>query len=203
LVLIISMIVISQSFSSCIYRIKGTGKVVKSERQVKNFKSIVVKDGLDLILNQDTLEKVLVEASENLQKIIQTEVVNGELKIYTTKHIFSPSATKVYVTIKNINSLEASSGADVSNVSILDLPELKVSNSSGADVKLALSCNDLQTESSSGSDISLSGKAVKLSIRCSSGSDVDAKKLNSEICSVVASSGSDVIRCRCICFKEN
>jgi hypothetical protein len=192
LALIISLIVISQSFSSCIYRIKGKGKVVKSERQVKNIKSIVVKDGLDLILNQDTLEKAFVEANENLQKVIKTEVVNGELKIYTTEHIFFPSATRVYVTIKRINLLSASSGSDVSNIAILDLPELKVSNSSGADVKLALSCNDLQTESSSGSDISLSGKAVKLSIKCSSGSDVDAEKLNSEICSIVASSGSDV-----------
>ena len=94
LIIIISLILISQISSSCIHGIKGTGKVIKSEREVKDFKSIVLKSGIDLILTQDTLEKVLVETDENLQKIIKTEVADGELKIYTAEHIFFPSTIK-------------------------------------------------------------------------------------------------------------
>lgn len=192
LIVIIAMILISQSFSSCIYGIRGNGKVVKSERQISNINSISVSSGIDLILAQDSLEKVLVEADENLQKILKTEISNGRLKIYSSEHIQNARAMKVYVTIKNISSLEASSGSDVKSGSMLNLTTLKLSASSGSDVKLALSCNDLQTESSSGSDISLSGKTGQLSVQSSSGSDVNAEKLNSETCSVRASSGSDV-----------
>ena len=192
LLAIIVMILISQSFLSCIYGIRGTGKVIKSERQVKNFKSIKVSNGIDLILTQDSIEKVMVEADENLQKLIKTDMMNGELKIYTTEKISWSSAMKVFVTIKNINSLGASSGADVQSGSMLNLADLKLSASSGADVKLDILCQDLQTESSSGSDISISGKTGKLMVQCSSGSDVNAEKLNSETCSVEASSGADV-----------
>lgn len=190
--MIISLILISQISTCCIHGIKGTGKIIKSEREVKDFKSIVVKSGIDLILRQDTIEKVLVETYENLQKIIKTEVADGELKIYTAEHIYYPSTLKVYVTIKRINSLDASSGADVKSESMLDLPNLKVSASSGSDIKLDLACSDLQVESSSGSDINLSGRTGKLIIRSSSGSDFNGDRLTSETCSVIASSGSDV-----------
>lgn len=192
LIALVIMMLISQSFISCIHGIRGSGKVIKSERQLRNFNSIRVSNGLDLILTQDSLEKVMVETDENLQKIIKTEVSNGKLKIYTTEKISWGSAMKVYVTVKSINSLEASSGADVKSASTLNLPDFKISASSGADIKLTLSCRDLQTESSSGSDISVSGKTGKLMVQCSSGSDVNAEKLDSEICSVKASSGSDV-----------
>jgi hypothetical protein len=191
-ILIITLIIISQSFFSCIYGVRGNGKVVKSERHVGTFKAISVSNGIDLFLNQDTLEKVSVEADENIQLIIKTEVLNNELKIYTREHISHAKAMKVYVTMKSITEVEASSGADVESTSSLDLTNFKVSASSGADIKLSLSCNDLKAESSSGSDISLSGKSGRLMVECSSGSDVNAEKLNSETCSVDASSGSDV-----------
>lgn len=192
LIAAIVVIVVSQSFFSCLYGIRGNGKVVKSERQATNFKAITVSSGIDLILKQDSMEKVMVEADENLQKIIKTEVSNGKLKIYTAEHISWSSAMRVYVTLKSINSLGASSGADVKSESTLTLSTLKIDASSGADMKLALSCNELQAESSSGSDITISGKAAKLNIESSSGSDVKADKLISETCSVRASSGSDV-----------
>jgi hypothetical protein len=192
-IMIISMLLVSQSFSSCIYRIKGNGKVIKSERQVSNFNSISVSNGIDLILSQDSAEKVMVEADENLQKIIKTEVSNGKLKIYTIESVFFPSSMKVYVTLIKINSLESSSGADVESRSTLSLKDFKISASSGSDIKLALSSQDLRAESSSGSDIVLSGKTEQLNIHTSSGADVNAEKLNSEICSVEASSGADAI----------
>jgi hypothetical protein len=193
LIVIICIIVISQLSASCIYGVKGTGKVVKSERDARNFNSIKVSSGLDLILAQDTTEKVSVEANENLQKIIKTDVSNGVLKIYTTEPIFQASRMKVYVTLKNITEVEASSGSDVNSASMLNLPDLKLVASSGSDVKLNLTCSNLDAKSSSGSDVSLSGKTEKLTIESSSGSDVNAEKFNSEDCTVTASSGSDII----------
>jgi len=192
LIVIISLILISQLLSSCFYRIKGNGKIVKSERELRNFNSIKISNGLDLILTQDTLEKVFVEADENLQKIIKTEVSNSELRIYSTEPIFNSSGLKIYVTTKDLKKVEASSGSDVKSPSMLNLQDLKVTASSGADVTLTLSCSDLEAKNSSGSDISLSGKTGKLIIESSSGSDVNAEKMNSETCSVRASSGSDV-----------
>lgn len=192
LILLISLILISPFINSCFCGIKGNGKTVKSEREVKNFNSIKISNGLDLIITQDTLEKVIVEADENLQKIIKTEVSNGELRIYSTEPILNASRLKVYVTMKNITEVEANSGSDVNSPSALKFQDFKVSATSGADVTLNLSCNNLEAKSSSGSDISLSGKTGKLIIESSSGSDMNAEKMSSDTCSVIASSGSDV-----------
>ena len=189
---IIVLFIISQSLLSCFYGIKGNGKVLKSERQVVNIKSISVSSGFDLILVQDSLEKLTVEADENLQKIIKTDVTQGELKIYTSEPIYRAKSLKVRVTIKSINSLEASSGADVQSESTLKFSFINISASSGAEIKLTILSSDIQAKTSSGSDISLSGKSVKLIIHSSSGSDVDAEKLICESCSVEASSGSQV-----------
>lgn len=189
---IIVLFIISQSFLSCIYGIKGNGKVIKSERQVVDIKSISVSNGIDLILTQDSLEKLSVEADENLQKIIKTEVTDGELKIYTSEQIYRAKSMKVLLTMKSINSLKVSSGADVHCGSTLDLKFIKVSASSGAEIKLTISCSEIQAKTSSGSDISLTGKSNKLIIHSSSGSEVDAEMLYTESCSVEASSGSHV-----------
>jgi hypothetical protein len=189
---LIALLLVSQSLLSCLYGVRGNGKVVKSERQVGHFNAISISNGLDLILSQDSVEKLSVEADENLQNMIKTEISGGELKIYTTGHISHASAMKIYLKMKSINSLEASSGADVRTASELSLASFKIAASSGADIKLALSCSDLQAESTSGSDLSLSGKTTKFTVQSSSGSDINAEKLISENCSVDASSGSDV-----------
>jgi hypothetical protein len=189
---LVSLLVISQSLTSCLFGIRGNGKVVKSERKVEHFHAISVSSGIDLNLSQDSLEKVLVDADENLQDVIKTEVSNGKLKIYPREHISHASSMKVYVTMKNINSLQASSGSDVKTVSRVNLTSFKISASSGADIKIEISCGDLQTDGSSGCNIALSGKTAKLSVESSSGSNINAGKLNSETCSVDASSGSRV-----------
>jgi hypothetical protein len=192
LIKVISLLLISQLTISCFYGIRGNGKIIKSEREVRNFHSIKISTGLDLILTQDTLEKVMVETDENLQKVIKTEVSDGVLRIYSAEPIFNASRSRIYVTVRNLTEVEASSGSDVKGTTMLNLQDLKVVASSGADIKLNLSCSKLEADNSSGSDISLSGKTGKLIIESSSGSDVNAEKLNSETCSVSASSGSDV-----------
>ncbi len=191
-IVIVSTITISLLSFSCFYGIRGNGKVVKSEREVKNFTSIEISSGLDLILTQDTLEKVMVESDENLQDLIKTEISGGELKIYTSKPIIHTSSSKIYVTFKNLKEISASSGSDVKSSSKLNFEDFKVEASSGADIDLTLSCTNLEVENSSGSDISLSGNASKLNVDSSSGSDVNAGKLVSETCSASASSGSDI-----------
>ncbi len=191
-IVFISFVVISQLFVSCIYGKRGNGKIVKSQREAKNFNSIKISGGLDLVLTQDTLENVMVESDENLQAIIKTEVSDGVLKIHPTEPIFNASKSKIYVTFKNLKEVDASSGSDVRSTSKLNIQDLKVKASSGADIDLILLCSNLEIENSSGSDISVSGSTGKLTVDSSSGSDVNADKMSSETCSASASSGSDV-----------
>ena len=66
-----------------------------------------------MYLTQGSKNKISVEADENLQEIIITEVKEAVLKIYVEKNIWRAKARKVYVTIETLEAISATSGSDV------------------------------------------------------------------------------------------
>jgi len=169
----------------------------RQTRQVSGFHGVSVTSGIDLYLSQKSTEEVVVEADADLIDKIITEVENGILKIYIKQNNWSNinwkgDDRKVFVSIKNIDRLDASAGSDVESQSLLKADRLKVEASSGSDVKLGVEANELEVESSSGSDIALLGKTNMLEVSASSGSDIDAAELVAKKCKASASSGSDI-----------
>jgi hypothetical protein len=190
--LLVFSVLISLLFTSCFYGIKGNGKVVKSERQVENFESIDVSAGLELVLIQDSVIKVVVEADENLQEIIKTEVSHGKLKIYPETGIRHASSKKVFVTFKTIGSLHASSGSKVKSKMELKMNSIDISVSSGADIDLAISASKMRVDCNSGANVDLSGSAENLDVDGSSGANIKISDLKSINCNAGASSGANV-----------
>ena len=60
---------------------RGTGKIVKQEREIGGFSGIIMRDNLDVVLIPDSENKVIVEAGRNLQKRIKTNLNEGVLEI--------------------------------------------------------------------------------------------------------------------------
>jgi|GEM_PF-6157692 len=63
--------------------IYGQGPVVTEERDISGFNGIKVSSGIDVYLKQGNSEKVRVVADENLHDVIETEVMNGILHIFS------------------------------------------------------------------------------------------------------------------------
>jgi hypothetical protein len=186
------LLTISFSATSCIPHIHGNGKVVKEERNVSSFNEITVSTGIEVLINQDSSEKIVVETDENIQKILKTEVHGGKLKIYLEEGIQHAKELKVYVTVKQINSLEANSGSEVKSGNKITSENLKISSSSGSEVKMEVACTQLKVDSSSGSELHVSGSSQFIEAESSSGSELDASGLVAEKCVASASSGSDL-----------
>jgi len=184
------LVVFSLTAVSCIAHIHGNGKVVKQERNISGFDEISVSTGIEVILNQDTFEKVVVEVDENIQEILKTEVTGGKLKIYLEEGVSHTKTMKVYVTLKQLNSLTASSGSEVKTVNKINAENLTVSSSSGSEVSMEVNCSMVTVDSSSGSQMSVNGTSVAIKAECSSGADLDASKLIAEKGEASASSGS-------------
>lgn len=171
----------------------------KSEtRQVDAFSGIHVSSGIDLYLTQGNRQDVKVEAEPELIGKIITRVENGILNISIRDKMnwdLGWNLTrKVYVTFVNLNELDASAGSDVYAQNPFKLKELKVSSSSGSDVKIDdLSASFVSVVTSSGADAKISGKTVKMFADASSGSDLDCGGLISQDCEARASSGSDAV----------
>lgn len=184
--------------SSCKYDIHigqtdGNGNVTTEERiNGAFFDQVKGSSGLDVYLTEGSETKVVVEADENLQDIIETEIRGGLLHIKTTENIGRSKSKKVYVTYTELTSVAASSGADVIANSVVKSENLTLDASSGADLELEIFSKEVYAETSSGADLKVSGKASVLRADASSGSDLDAKDLVVLSCTAEASSGADV-----------
>ncbi len=160
-----------------------------------SFNGIDVSSGIDLYIRMGETEEVKIVADNDIIDKIITKVEGGVLKIYVKQNNWfnwsGNEKRKAYVTVKELKSIDASAGSDVKSENTLKGDDLKVSASSGSDLTLDLFCKNLKVDTSSGSDAKLSGKVKYLTASSSSGSDLDARNLESVICKVSVSSGSD------------
>lgn len=175
------------------FGVKGDGNVTSTDRELNSsFNAIEVSRGLDVFLTQGDSESIRVQADENLQSIIITEIENGVLNIYAKENISSAASKKVIVNFKNLDEISASSGSDVVSKSIITTDKLEINTSSGSDVELEVNVESLICESSSGSDIKLSGTTNTFRAEASSGSDIKAAKLEALTTQAEANSGADI-----------
>jgi len=189
---------ISLMFLSCVdinfgSGIDGNGNVITSDRTVSaGFDAIEVSRGIDLYLSQADRTALKVEADENLHEIIITEVENGVLKVYAKENIRRSEKKAVYLGFESLSSLKATSGSDVFGESPIQVEELRLKTTSGADMDLSLNATMVYCEATSGSDLQLSGTTQFLSAEATSGSDIKAQKLQAQQCEARASSGADI-----------
>jgi hypothetical protein len=178
--------------------IAADGNSDKTEnRNVGNFNAIKVSTGIDLFITMGTTEEVKIIADDDIIDDLITEVKDGTLKIYMkqSNNWFNwntgNQTRKAYVTVKELQEIHASSGSDVKSENTLKGEDLKVSASSGSDVEIDVYYKNVWLDTSSGSDARISGKTKNFEAEASSGSDIKAQDLESKICKVSVSSGSD------------
>jgi hypothetical protein len=182
-------------FSSCVFMgpsIKGNGNVVEQTRNVKDFSKIDVSRGMNVYISQGEFTKVVVKADENLLDAIETKTDGDILIIRATENIRNATSKKVFVTVPNLEEIEASSGSNIYSETKLVFKELEVSTSSGCNVKLEIDSEKTEFSASSGSNINLSGSANSFNAKASSGSNIKAEGLTVEACEAKASSGSNI-----------
>ena len=194
---LVAFLFITTIFSSCAVdmfnKVTGNRNVVSIDRKATdNFTGVKVSTGLDLYISQGSKNTITVEADENLQDIIITEVENGILKIYSEKSIWKAKSRKVFVTVKTLEILKATSGSDVYGKGVINADEISISATSGADIRISIDAKSVETSSSSGSDINISGVTINHASSATSGSSIDAYELVSKNVIAKATSGADI-----------
>jgi hypothetical protein len=170
--------------------IQGEGPVVSEERVASYFSGIVVSSGIDVSLTQGEKESIIVEAEENLQKYIKTEVRDNILHIFIEPNlnIHFNSTKKVNITMKDINSVSTSSAGNVTGMTPIKTTDLKLSTSSAGDIKLDVNATAIDLDISSAGNITLSGNADVLNADLSSAGDLEAYDLKVKEADVSVSS---------------
>jgi citrate lyase gamma subunit len=169
----------------------GNNHVIKKEREAGKFTGLKVSSGIDVYLKQTGNESIAVEADENLHEYILTEIRDGVLHVYAEANIRHAEMKRVYVTMKEINSLKTSSAGDIIGETPVKTNNLELSASSAGDIKLEVSAKEIEADISSSGDITLTGEADILNVSLSSAGDLNAYGLEVREADVSASSAGD------------
>lgn len=109
---------------------KGTGIVKKETRLLSEFDSIYVDRRLNVILVQDTINFVLIEAGENLLEFIDSGVENRKLTLRNNNRCNWVRSYKIPVNIEvhtnNLQHIVMWGASNITNKGILTFPKLVV-----------------------------------------------------------------------------
>lgn len=192
----LTFVVLMLSLTSCLNgqfwkTVEGHGRVVTRDRKTDSFTGIKVSSGIDVYLKQGNDESVSVEADENLHEYILTEVRGGVLNVYSEYNIRSAERKRVYVTMKEVESVRTTSAGDVIGESPIKTDRLELSASSAGDIKLEVTAKMIDIDISSSGDISLTGETDKLRADLSSAGDLKAYDLMAREADISVSSAGD------------
>ncbi len=174
------------------FGIKGNGNVISEDRKISaDFNEIKVSQGIQVYLTQGNKTNLNVETDENIMDLLVTEVEGNTLKIYFDKNV-SKATRKVYLTTKEINSVNTSSGASVDGENTINTTTIALKSSSGSSIELAINADNIESTTSSGSNIKISGESSSITANASSGSTLNAYKLLAKNATASVSSGANL-----------
>lgn len=188
----IPVIVIAILLLSCnVVGEHGNGNVVKQERKVSAFSALDISGAFDVYLSQGSAQSVIVEADENLQSLIRTEVRGGSLIIDNFQPIRDAKSLKLYITVTDIRTIELHGAVNLHSQNKLTLTELDIEISGATDANLDLAVQKLDVSSSGGSKLKFSGMANKVEMDISGAADIRAYDLMAEVISLSISGAGD------------
>ncbi|MCK3683762.1 head GIN domain-containing protein [Maribellus sp. YY47] len=192
--LILSLFILSIVMNSCMFSlsIKGNGNVVEETRQLNDFDEVKVTRGMNAFISIGDDFKVVVKADENLLEYIETELEGDMLIVRSTANIRNAKSKAVYITLPEIESLKSTAGSNIYSENVLEVGDIELSASAGANLKLRLNADAVNASASAGSNIFLEGKANSLNATASSGSNIKAGDLNCKQGELKVSSGANV-----------
>ena len=155
LVKIAIAVIVSLFLSSCGFDIqigdfgpgeKGNGTVVTETRTIsEDFTKVSASEGLMVYVTQADKFSIEVEADENIINLIETDIINGKLRIHADENI--GRATKnIYVSLPKVTTLRSSSGAHLTSKNTIKSNELEIDGSSGAILELEVAVNEIDID---------------------------------------------------------
>ena len=142
--------------------IKGTGDIIKEQRSVSDFTSIEVNRNIYVVLTQDTINSVEVEAGENLLPLIRTHVRDGLLIINNDNTCnwvrdYSKKIT-AYVHVKDLREIRSYSTKNIISTNVITSSKIDILNFFSGDITVIISAAESYTKQmGSGGDITVSG----------------------------------------------
>lgn len=173
--------------------VRGNGNVIKKARDVEPFTAINTSDGWDLELTQGDHYTMTIEADENLIDLVQTEVRNGVLHIYSDARIRQSEERTIHLTFAELNSITATDGSDIYAEDLISANDFTLDFDDGSDLdRLELSARSLSATFSNGSDARIRFESIQnIALNADGGSDIELRNISGTSCELRLANGSD------------
>lgn len=184
---------------SCIFidteSVKGNGVISVEKRKGLNAHRIRLAGFMDVELTQGNGTEVRVEADENLQRYIITEMEDDVLVIKMRNNIrfINSERLKIYITTDRLEQLTLSGSGNISGTNkFTGSDRLKLRVSGVGDLKLDLNTPELEAEISGSGSLVLSGETKNAKIQINGVGDCNAETLKAENATVKIAGSGDV-----------
>lgn len=164
--------------------IEGSGHLVTEERQISAFTGIQAANGIDVTVLVDATQQqqVRVVGDDNLVERVHTDLQGGDLRVEfrdgDVRNWTSPNPLRVEVVMARLEAVESSGGSTVDLNGGISATTFALASSGGGTVKArGLDVEELILDASGGADVTLEGRADLLTSNTSGGSALRARGL--------------------------
>lgn len=185
--------------------IQSAGNTIKQEVPVTAFNRILVEQGLNMVLIQDSLPKVVVQTGENLIPDIKVQVVEGQLQLRNENdcNFFREyGLTTIYVSSPNISEIRSSTQGEIRSEGTFTVDKLKVYSENfrnneyltSGEFYLDVDTKEFQLIFNGVSNMFIQGRTEQLNITMASGNGrFEGKDFTVENANIYHRSSNDVI----------
>lgn len=154
---------------------KGSGNLVKQDREVSMFTEIEAGSAFEIILEQGEPLKVTVETDDNYLEKITTTVRDNRL-VVESSGLKNPTAMKVYITMPDLTSLDLSGAARLDSKEEFTVNNLDIDASGASKVNMNTNAQQINSDISGAAKVNLEGKTNTLDADVSGAALLEALK---------------------------
>jgi putative autotransporter adhesin-like protein len=175
-------------------RVSGNGTVITQDRTVGQFKNVDVRGSIDVIVKQDSVSTVKIQADQNLMEYIEV-IDDGNVLIVRERRGFRLRPTKdikVFVTAPLFKEIRVSGAGDITSDGKINSQEgLTMSVSGAGDVTMDVNAPNVQASLSGSGTINLKGQSKDFEADISGAGDANCFDMLAENTSIeISGAGS-------------
>jgi hypothetical protein len=154
--------------------VTGNSNFVTENRTIGTFDGVSADGSLDVFITEDSVESIKVEAESNIMPLVKTQVISGKLNIYTSGCIRKMKTIKVWVGVKNINSISFNGSGSLQTLDTLHSSSLSAKLNGSGDFDLLANVESTSISLNGSGNIKVQGKGDKADFNISGSGNMHA-----------------------------
>lgn len=154
--------------------VKGSGEIIKEERDVDSFNKIELETMGDIYIKQGEENALRVETDDNVIDLVKTEVKNDKLVIYSEKNI-CPEKLRFDLIVRDLNSIIVTGSGNIKTINDFTAEDFEIKILGSGDVRISeINARNIELEVSGSGDVMLKGKSDRLITEINGSGDINA-----------------------------